>query len=235
MQAKTTINSGISPILASFLYPLGCYAVMPLYFGSIEVSGKENIPQTGPVIVAPTHRSRWDPLIVSYATGRLVSGRHLRFMVTTDEYNRPFQGWFIRQMGGFPINTQRPDMSSLKHSVELLYQNEMLVIFPEGGIFRDSTVSTIKRGLARIALEAEFEQPGIGVKILPISLRYSDPYPSWGSKVRVKIGFPISVAKYSSDSLRKSSQKLTATLETRLKDLYEEKQSKDSMLVATTG
>ena len=235
MQAKTTINSGISPILASFLYPLGCYAVMPLYFGRIEVSGQENIPLTGPVIVAPTHRSRWDPLIVSYATGRLASGRHLRFMVTTDEYNRPFQGWFIRQMGGFPINTQRPDMSSLKHSVELLYQNEMLVIFPEGGIFRDSTVSTIKRGLARIALEAESEQPGIGVKILPISLRYSDPYPSWGSKVRVKIGFPISVAKYSSDSLRKSSQKLTATLETRLKDLYEEKQSKDSMLVATTG
>lgn len=220
------IQSHISPWLAPLLYPLGCYVVMPFFFGRIEVTGQENIPQTGPVILAPTHRSRWDPLILGYAAGRLVSGRDLRFMVTADEYYRPLQGWFIRQMGGFPIDTKRPGMGSLHHSVELLKAGEMVVIFPEGAphgkIYRGETVHPIKRGIARIALDVESTQPDSKIKILPISIKYSQPIPSWGSDVTVKIGTPIDVAQYSSDSIKKSSLKLTSTLETELKGLYEE-------------
>jgi 1-acyl-sn-glycerol-3-phosphate acyltransferase len=219
---ETLTNSQINPCLIRLAYPLGCNVVMPLFFKSIDVVGRENVPQTGPVLVAPTHRSRWDALILPYAIGRLASGRDLRFMVTADEYNRPIQGWFIRQLGGFPVNVERPGFGTFAHSVELLSQGEMLTIFPEGGIIRDTKVKPLKRGVARIALEVEVERPGSGIKILPVSLKYDSLYPSWGSRATIKIGQPIDVASYSSASIKKSSEKLTRELEATLIDLHEE-------------
>lgn len=216
-----TFASRIAPWLNCLVYPLGSYLVMPCYFGRIEVIGQENIPRTGPAILAPTHRSRWDALVVPHAAGRLVSGRDLRFMVSANELHRGLQGWFIQRLGGFPVDTERPGIGSVRHSVELLLQGEMLVIFPEGGIFRDRKVHPLKRGVARIALEAELNQAGIGVKILPISIAYSQPYPSWKTDVTVKIGVPIEVANYDSNDIKESTEQLTAELKAALKVLHE--------------
>ena len=69
------LTSRVSPWLSKIVYPIGCYLVLPLFFSKIKVNGIENIPINEPVIVAPTHRSRWDALIVPYAVGRLSSGR----------------------------------------------------------------------------------------------------------------------------------------------------------------
>jgi 1-acyl-sn-glycerol-3-phosphate acyltransferase len=142
-------------------------------------------------------------------------------MVTATEM-RGFQGWIIDQFGGFPVNLERPGPGSLRHSVELLLQGEMVVVFPEGGIFRDNAVHPLKRGVARIALEVETEKPGSGIKILPISIKYSQPFPSWGCDVGVKIGVPLDVAPYHSDKIKQSTKELTAALETTLKELHQD-------------
>jgi 1-acyl-sn-glycerol-3-phosphate acyltransferase len=222
-EKSNSIDSRVSPWLARLVYPVGCYLVMPLFFGKIEVTGRKNIPRDAPVIVAPTHRSYWDALIVAYAVGRLVSGRDLRFMTSLDHVEAPIKGWFIRHLGGFPVDTSNPRAGSVRHSIELLSREEMLVIFPEGGIFRDNRVHVLKRGVASIALEVEAEQPGSGVKILPVSIKYDRSYPGWGSKVKVDIGLPLNVADYIGDSLRQSSQQLTAALKKALQDIHEEK------------
>jgi 1-acyl-sn-glycerol-3-phosphate acyltransferase len=215
------LNSRVSPWLAKLLYPLGCYLVIPGFFGKIEIFGQEHIPRQDPVIVAPTHRSRWDAFIVPYALGRLVSGRDLRFMVSVNEV-KGIQGWVIRHMGGFPVDTERPQLNSVRHSIELLKSNqEMLVIFPEGGIFNDYQIHPLKRGVAAIALQAETDKLTRGVKILPVGIRYSQPYPTWGANVRVDIGVPLTVKEYYGKSLRQSSQKLTAALQESLEKLYE--------------
>ena len=196
--------------------------VLPLFFGKITITGQENIPRQDPVIIAPTHRSRWDALIVPYALGRLASGRDLRFMVSENEV-KGVQGWVIRRMGGFPVNTERPQLSSLRHSVKLLKQNqEMLVIFPEGGIYYDREIPPLKRGVALIALQAETDKFNRRVKILPVGIRYSKPYPSWGTEVKVDIGSPLTVTDYLDSSLRKSSQKLTLALQENLRNLYKD-------------
>ncbi len=212
------INSRVSPWVARILYPLGCYLVLPLFFGKIEITGQENIPLHHPVIVAPTHRSRWDAIIIPYAIGRMVSGRDLRFMVSANEV-KGLQGWFVRRMGGFPVDTEHPKIDSLRHSIELLQEDEMLVMFPEGGIFQENKIHRLKRGVARIALEAATNQPQKNVKILPISICYSQSCPTWGTDVQVNIGSPLSVADYLSNSLRQSSQKLTLALHNSLQEL----------------
>lgn len=213
-----TITSQVSPWLAWLVYPLGRFAVLPFYFDGIQVSGQEHLPKSGPTILAPTHRSRWDALMLPYATGRHVTGRDLRFMVSVNEVSG-LQGWFIRRLGGFPIDPQHPGIGSLRHGVEILLNQQMLVIFPEGGIFRDHRVHPLKPGLSRIALQAESSQPGLGVKIVPVSLRYSATIPRKGCRVKIVIGAPLLAADYCKGTGKKDSQQLTADLERALQQI----------------
>ncbi|MBW3584814.1 MAG: 1-acyl-sn-glycerol-3-phosphate acyltransferase [Cyanobacteria bacterium 0813] len=221
MPAKVAFNtSRVSPWLTSLLYPLGHYVVLPFHFGKIEVTGQEHLPKDGPVILAPTHRSRWDALMMPYSTGQMVTGRDLRFMVTADEV-KGVQGWFIRNLGGFAVDIKHPAISSLRYGVELLLDKQMLVIFPEGGIFQDGEVHPIKPGLARLAIQAELSKPGLGVKIVPMSIRYRPRIPQWGTHVKIAIGSPICVADYANGGGKKEAPLLTAQLEKALKNLDE--------------
>ncbi|OCQ93345.1 acyltransferase [Oscillatoriales cyanobacterium USR001] len=216
MPAKAiSITSHVSPWLAQLVYPLGCYIVLPFYFRSIEVIGNENIPREGPVILAPTHRSRWDSQLLPYSTGRYATGRDLRFMVSVNEV-KGLQGWFIRRLGGFPVDPKHPAISTLRHGVEILCDKQMLVIFPEGAIYQDNQVHPLKVGLARLAIQAESNHPDLGVKIVPMSIRYHPCIPCWRSTVKITIGTPLSAGNYLTGSGKKDAQTLTDDLEIAL-------------------
>ncbi|GAA6616372.1 lysophospholipid acyltransferase family protein [Scytonema sp. NUACC26] len=227
MVAHST-TSRVCPWLSPLMYLLGRHFLMPLFFGRIKITGQENLPKTGPVILAPTHRARWDALLIPYVAGRCVTGRDLRFMVTISEC-QGLQGWFVRRMGGFPVDPQRPSISTLRHGVNLLQNGEAVVIFPEGGIFRDDEVHPLKPGISRLALSAESgDKPGtacakgernLGVKIVPIAIHYSQPCPSWGTDVTIHIGSPLEVAHYTSDSVKKEAKRLTTDLTKALQKL----------------
>ncbi|HBB32118.1 MAG TPA: 1-acyl-sn-glycerol-3-phosphate acyltransferase [Cyanobacteria bacterium UBA8803] len=206
------VTSRVSRWLTPFLDSLGRYLLLPLYFRRLQVTGQENIPKTGSVILAPTHRSRWDGLVMVYAAGKPVTGRNLRFMISQDEM-KGLQGWLLRRVGGFPVNTKQLGVSTIRHSVELLRDGEAMVMFPEGNIYRHGQINPLKPGMARIALQVESSQPGVELKIVPISIRYSHPIPHWGCDVKINIGTPLNVANYSTKSTKKSAQQLTSDLE----------------------
>jgi 1-acyl-sn-glycerol-3-phosphate acyltransferase len=216
------IASSVSPWLAKLAYPLAKYLVLPSYFGKIEIVGAENLPKTGPVIIAPTHRARWDSIIVPHAVGYGVTKRHPRFMTSANEM-MGLQGWFVKRLGGFPVDTEQPGIGSFRHAVEILVEGQMLVIFPEGNIFRDNRLQNLKPGLARIACHAQAKTAvsgAEGVKIVPVSLRYSQPFPKWRSKIKVHIGTPIAVADFDvKKSIKAATQKLTGTLSESLQAL----------------
>jgi len=129
------------------------------------------------------------------------------------------QGWFIRRMGGFPIDTTRPAIASLRHGVNLLQGGETLVIFPEGNIFREPQVQPLKPGLARLALQAESGQENLGIRIVPIALRYSDPLVPWRSQVQIQIGAPLRTEDYLGGSAKRNAQHLTTALEQSMQSL----------------
>lgn len=216
-QLSTSIHSRFSPWLTPLAYTLGCWIVLPAYF-RIHITGQEALPTDGPVILAPTHRSRWDALLIPYAVGRFVTGRDIHFMVTADEV-KGFQGWLIQRLGGFPVNPRQPAIASLRHGVEVLQNREMMVIFPEGGIFRDKAVHPLKPGLARLALQAESSQPNLGINIVPIHMDYSQPIPQWGTEVNIHIGQPLRVVHYMQGTVKQNAQALTADLEAALHQL----------------
>lgn len=209
----------ISPLLTPLMYRLVGDIFLRRYFRTLEVQGQERIPKTGPVILAPTHRSRWDALIIPYVTGRRVSGRDLYYMVSHDEM-LGLQGWVIGQCGGFPVNTQAPSVSALRMGVELLRQGQALVVFPEGNIFRDRQIHPLKPGLARLALQAA-QRCAEAIQIVPILLDYAQPYPQWGSEVKVIIGAPLSTGNYDVSRPKSAAQQLTSDLLRALQQLQE--------------
>jgi 1-acyl-sn-glycerol-3-phosphate acyltransferase len=226
----TSNRSRLSPWLTPVAYFLGHKIVLPMFFGDIQIIGQENIPHTGPVIIAPTHRSRWDSLLLPYATGRCVTGRDMRFMVTSNEC-KGIQGWFVSRLGGFPVDPQRPAIATLRHTVELMKRGEMLVIYPEGGIFRDGKVHPLKSGVTRLALTSESMHPGLEIKILPVGINYSQPFPNWGTDVIINIGEPIRVKDHINGGLKKDSQFLSKYLTHQLQRLSYPPESEISSLM----
>ncbi|MEM1242891.1 MAG: lysophospholipid acyltransferase family protein [Cyanobacteria bacterium P01_H01_bin.26] len=217
-------QSKLSPWFAPLAYKIGEGVLLPNFFRSIRITGEENIPANGPVVFAPTHRSRWDALVVGLV-GHQTTRRYLRFMVTADECIG-LQGWAVRRLGGFPVDVRRPAIATLRHGVQLLQNRQTLVIFPEGDIFRKKPIQCLKPGLARLALQAEQSTPKLGVRIVPIYLDYDSPYPSLGSSVEVRIGEPLTVANYlASGSAKQQATLLTADLKRSLEALADLKQS----------
>ena len=197
------MRSRLSPWLAPLIYGLGKRVILPAYFSRIEVIGQENIPTSGPVVLAPTHQARWDSILVGLVGNR--AGRYLRFMVTADEC-MGIQGWFVKRLGGFPVHVRHPSVQTLRHAVQLLQAQEMLVIYPEGNIYRDR-INPLKPGLARIALRAERSHPNLNAKIVPITIKYSSPCPTWRGTAQIRIGTPISVADYKNGSQQAAIEK----------------------------
>jgi 1-acyl-sn-glycerol-3-phosphate acyltransferase len=210
------IQAQVSPWLAPLLYRVAQSLLLPSYFGPIAVEGSETVPRSGPVILAPMHRSRWDAMMVPYVAGRYVTGRDVHFMVSANEM-KSIQGFFVRGMGGFPVDTTRPGASSLRCGVNLLRQGRMMVVFPEGNIFRDGAVHPLKAGLARMALQAA--ESGEAVRVVPIGIRYSDPQVGWRSSVQIKVGQPLTTADFVGAKVKEASRLMTADLEAALNQL----------------
>ena len=159
----------VSRWLAAMLFPL--HAIFMKWYFKIEVSGEHNIPSSGPFILTPTHRSRWDPLMVYYA----VSRRFLYFMTSHDEVVG-LQGWFMRRMGAFPINVVRPSPSVIRSCKDMISGGEALVIFPEGNLFyyEPGEVHPLKPGVAWLALNFQKRCNEVDIPIIPVRLVYGD-------------------------------------------------------------
>ncbi len=195
-----SVHSRISPWLGPVAMVTTQDLALPLWFSRIRVDGRHWLPESGPVLLAPTHRSRWDALLLPHAAGRRVTGRDCRFMVTLDEM-RGLQGWLLRRLGCFAVNQSRPSLASLRHAVELLATGELLVVFPEGRIRRDAGEPLrLHQGLARLASLAASR--GVTVPVLPVGIAYSHAVPRPCDQAAVSIGEPMLISAAGRDGAR---------------------------------
>jgi 1-acyl-sn-glycerol-3-phosphate acyltransferase len=205
IERERTVCAGISP----WLSPLAVLATediaLPAYFGRIRALGRENLTSTGPVLLAPTHRSRWDALLLPYGAGRRVTGRDCRFMVTVDEM-KGLQGWFLDRLGCFPVNQGRPSLASLRYAVDLLADGQQLVLFPEGRIRQEDGEIQLQQGMARLALL--FANQGARVPVIPVGIAYGHRCPRPGDPAAICFGEPL----HASGQGRQATQSFTKNL-----------------------
>lgn len=123
----------------------------------LEVRGKENIPRSGAVILAPNHQTSYDGPLVGF-----VISRHVYCMVMASYFKLPIIGFLLRTFRGIPISGPR-DRVGYQRMLDTLLRGDVVVIFPEGHRTRDGRMMKLQAGAARAALST-------GATIVPVSI-----------------------------------------------------------------
>ena len=168
--------------------------VLRFFFSNKKIINNDfSIPLNSSIILAPTHRSRWDGLVLTMAMGRRVTKKDCRFMVTKSEM-RGIQGWFLKRLGCFSINQLSPSLSALRYAIDLVEKGEQLVVFPEGKINKYGKRLVLREGLYRLARLATKKTETI--IIIPIGIAYSEVSPKFRSEFCLSFGKPIAMNEY---------------------------------------
>src|SRR5665213_938282 len=84
--------------------------------GGVSIEGKENIPATGPAIIAPNHSSDADPPLIAITNKR----RPVTIMAKDSLFKAPIFGAYIRHLGAFPVRRGIADRNALRMAIERL-------------------------------------------------------------------------------------------------------------------
>jgi len=152
--------------------------------------GREHEPRRGPFIVAANHASFLDPPLVA------IGLRHKSAHMGKDTlFDVPILGSWLRSMGTFPVRRGTPDRRAIRHSLHVLEQGGVLLIFPEGTRSQDGRLKLPEPGAAMIALRTGVPVMPAAVinshRIMPKGRRLPNPF----GRVIVRYGRPMAVPK----------------------------------------
>ena len=190
----------INPLLGLIAMFVTQNIVMRFFFSKKKIINNVfTTPTNSSIILAPTHRSRWDGLVLTMAMGRRVTNKDCRFMVTKSEMSG-IQGWFLKRLGCFSINQISPSLSALRYAIDLIEKGEQLVVFPEGKINKYGKKLVLKEGLYRLARLATKKTTSI--TIIPIGIAYSKIPPNFRGEFCLSFGKPIPIDDYSNFTIK---------------------------------
>ena len=191
-----------------------------LYYPKIEISGRDHIPHTGPVLLVANHaNSLIDPVIVG-----LTAHRPVRFFAKAPLFDTPVLGRLMRALGMLPAFRAQDDGAQVRRNLEslnvgarALAAGDAVGIFPEGRSHDSLTLEQIRSGAARMAVAA-VEQGARELKLVPIGINYQRKQ-LFRSAIWVRVGRPITVARFVAQhgDERKATRALTGEIGARLK------------------
>ncbi len=162
------------------------------------VEGLENIPETGPAILASNHLSFSDSIFLPVAVPRKIT-----FLAKSDYFNAPgvrgkVTASFFRGAGQVPVDRTggNAGTAAINTGVRLLKEGHLLGIYPEGTRSPDAKLYRGKTGVARMALEAR-------VPVIPVAMINTEKVqpigrsrPNFGVDVGIRIGKPLDFSRY---------------------------------------
>lgn len=164
------------------------------------VTGVENIPAKGAVILASNHLSVIDSVFLP-----LVIDRRVTFLAKKEYFTgKGLKGWLTRQFflatGMLPIDRGGGAASeaSLRTGLQVLSEGKALGIYPEGTRSPDARLYRGRTGIARMIMEMDAKVPVIPVamidteKVMPIGTTIPRV-----RRIGVVIGEPIDFSRYS--------------------------------------
>jgi 1-acyl-sn-glycerol-3-phosphate acyltransferase len=180
------------------------------------VTGAKNIPLTGPVLIAPIHRSN-----VDFALTLFITKRKVFFMAKDSLFRVPLLGQLITHLGAFPIKRGSADRESMALSEDVLRQGHVLVLFPEGTRKEGPTVAPLHDGAMFVAARTGATVVPVGIggsdRAMPVGAKLPRP-----SKIRIVVGTPISPpsseGRVARSALSAKSEELRAALESAYRE-----------------
>ena len=142
------------------------------------VTGVENIPRTGGLILASNHLSFIDSVFLP-----LVIDRRIYFLAKSDYFTgRGIKGFFTKAFfngtGMLPIDRSggKASEASLNTGLRVLAQGEVLGIYPEGTRSPDGKMYRGRTGVARMILEGH-------VPVIPVAMIDTEKVMPIGTKI----------------------------------------------------
>jgi 1-acyl-sn-glycerol-3-phosphate acyltransferase len=171
-----------------------------------RVFGAQNVPMSGPLIVACNHLSYLDPPIMGSLCPRRIS-----YMAKKELFEVPVLGPMIRELGAYPVDRHGSAMAAIRRSLSVLEAGGAVGIFPEGTRNRDGTVAP-QTGVALLAALAKAPVVPACVVGTDRALRLAP--------VAVAFGAPLSLAA-DRKATREDLAKFTSTVMSAIERLTE--------------
>jgi len=129
----------------------GLFFVILRLFFRLEIKGRENIPQNGPAILVANHFSLLDPFVVTCCTNRII-----HWLVASWVFRiKPFSFLFRR----VPFLKVEPgkgnNKEAHKHAINILSQDRIIGVFPEGKLSRNGELNPFLSGAAYIGIKSK--------------------------------------------------------------------------------
>lgn len=164
----------------------------------MKTEGLHNVPSEGPVLLCSNHISLLDPPVVGVPIKRKV-----HFMAKAELFDVPVLGLIIRNLGAFPVKRGGVSKESIRHSINLLKEGNVMGIFPEGT--RNNTGGMGKKGAAMFAIKS-------GAVVVPAAIigEYKLFRP-----MRVKYGKPVDLSEFAeatSEDLENATEKIMVSI-----------------------
>jgi 1-acyl-sn-glycerol-3-phosphate acyltransferase len=140
----------------------GLFSVIMWSLFRPKVTGREHIPESGPVILSPVHRSFAD-----FGFAAFCSKRKLFFMTKDSMWKNRMLGKLLLYVGAFPVHRESADREALQRAEEVLQRGEVLVLFPEGTRREGPVIENLMEGAAFLSART-------GAPIVPIGIGASD-------------------------------------------------------------
>ncbi len=158
--------------------------VLYRYF-RVKRRGLEHLDITGPVIVAPIHRSNLDTPMLAGMTQR-----RLRTLSKESLFANRYFGAFLASLGAFPVRRGVVDRDAMREAVKMLEAGEQLVVFPEGARQNGSEVGQVFDGVSYLASRTGAPVVVVGIagteKAMPPGVRLPRPV-----RVAIVAGEPL--------------------------------------------
>lgn len=151
--------------------------------GLFEVSGLENVPRTGPVIICPNHSATLDPPLVP----AFVPRGDTWSMAKSEYFEKGgFVEWIFWRYHAFPVVRHSADRTALRRAFDILSSGEALIIYPEGTRVESGVLAEPEPGAGFIAQRAACAVVPVGLtgtrECLPKGAH-------WPRRTRVSITF----------------------------------------------
>ena len=112
--------------MIGFRISKGILSVFFKLFFHPKIIGRENIPETGGVILAGNHRHIFDPCMPFISSKRRVD-----YLAKKELFSGIF-GWFFKLVGCIPVDRGHDNTLAKNEAIKVLEEGKVLGIFPEG-------------------------------------------------------------------------------------------------------
>lgn len=173
--------------------------IFKLYYNP-TIIGKENIPESGSILIVGNHKHLMDQCLAIISTKRPI-----HYMAKKEYFDGKF-AWFFKLAGCIPVDRSKKDENAKSSGLEVLNNGLVLGLFPEGTRNRtDNFLLPFKFGAVSMANKTDSYLVPFGI---------TGDYKFRSKNLTIRFGKPFKA----SDDLEEANKKLAKEVERLMRE-----------------